>query len=186
MQVNRRSPTFASLETIMMKNRSLLTLSTVIISGTLIFFSCKKKNNDPGPDPSSTTTTTTTGGSTTGNPVTASGFTWTAAGTQSVADSAYYIEQSWGSGIRAYKGGDLKFEINFQPTSLSATTYTFMTGRALTYIDNSQDYDDNSGTFRVTALANNKASGNYSGTGISSTTSASVALTVQFADIRKK
>lgn len=169
-----------------MKNVSLLTLGAVIISGTLTFFSCKKKSNDPEPDPASTTTTTTTGGSTTGNPVTASGFTWTAAGTHSVADSAYYIEESWGSGIRAYKGGDLKFEINFQPTSLSATTYTFMTGRALTYIDNNQYYDDNTGTFHVTALANNKASGNYSGTGISSTTSASVALTVQFTDIRKK
>lgn len=156
----------------------------MIISGALILFSCKKKSNDPEPEPASTTTTT--GGSTTGNPVTASGFTWTAAGTQSVADSAYYIEQSWGSGIRAYKGGDLKFEINFQPTTVSATTYTFMTGRALTYIDNNQYYDDNTGTFRVTALANNKASGNYSGTGISSTTSSSVALTVQFTDIRKK
>lgn len=166
-----------------MNNRSF-TLAGILILGTLLIISCKKKSADPEPDPVSTTTTT--GGTTTGNPVTAAGFTWTAAGTQTVADSAYYTEQSWGSGIRAYKGGNLKFEINFQPTTLSATTYTFMTGRALTYIDNNQYFDDNTGTFHVTALANNKAAGNYSGTGISSTTSASLALTVQFTDIPKR
>jgi hypothetical protein len=167
-----------------MKNIGLK-LSGILFIGTLVMISCKKKSSDPEPDPASTTTTTTTGG-TTGNPVTASGFTWTAAGTQTVADSAYYIEQSWGSGIRAYKSGNLKFEINFQPTTMSVTTYTFMTGRALTYIDNNQYYDDNTGTFQITALANSKSSGNYSGTGISSTTSASVALTVQFVGIPKR
>ena len=170
-------------KTEIMNNRSF-TLAGILILGTLLI-SCKKKSADPEPDPVSTTTTTT-GGTTTGNPVTAPGFTWTAAGTQTVADSAYYIEQSWGSGIRAYKGADLKFEINFQPTTLSATTYTFMTGRALTYIDNNQYFDDNTGTFQITALANNKASGNYSGTGVSSTSTASVALTVQFRDIPKR
>lgn len=168
----------------MMMKVSFLKCSALVISAALIIGSCKKKSPDPEPEPASTTTTTT--GGTTGNPVTASGFTWTAAGTQSVADSAYYIEESWGSGIRAYKAGDLKFEINFQPTTLSVSTYTFMNGRALTYIDNNQYYDDNTGTFHITALGNSKASGNYSGTGISSTTSASVALTVQFTDIRKK
>jgi hypothetical protein len=164
-----------------MKNIGLK-LSGIFLIGTLAVVSCKKKS--PDPEPASGTTTTT--GGTTGNPVTASGFTWTAAGTQTVADSAYYIEQSWGSGIRAYKSGNLKFEINFQPTTLSATTYTFMTGRALTYIDNNQYYDDNTGTFQITTLANNKAGGNYNGTGISSTTSNSVALSIQFSDIPKR
>ncbi len=164
-----------------MKNIGLK-LSGIFLLGTLVMISCKKKS--PDPEPASSTTTTT--GGTTGNPVTASGFTWTASGMQAVADSAYYIEQSWGSGIRAYKSGNLKFEINFQPTTLSATTYTFMTGRALTYIDNNQYYDDNTGTFQITTLANSKASGNYSGTGISSTTSSTVALSIQFSDIPKR
>lgn len=166
-----------------MKNKGL-TLSGILILGTLLIISCKKKNADPEPEPPAATTTT--GGTTTGNTTTTPGFTWTAAGAQTIADSAYYIEQSWGSGIRAYKAGDLKFEINFQSTTLSATTYTFITGRALTYIDNNQYFDDNTGTFHVTALANNKASGNYSGTGVSSTTTASLALTVQFKDIPKR
>lgn len=80
----------------------------------------------------------------------------------------------------------MRFEINFQPTSLSANTYTFTTNMALTYIDNTQYFDDKTGTFHVTALANNKASGNYSGTGVNSASSGSVALTVQFVDIPKR
>ncbi len=168
-----------------MNNRSLIT-GGLLILGTLVIISCKKKSADPEPDPASTTTTTTTGGTTTGNPVTAPGFTWTAAGAQTVADSSFYVEGGWGSGIRAYKGGNLKFEINFQPTTLSANTYTFTTNTALTYIDNTQYFDDKTGTFHVTALANNKASGNYSGTGVNSASSGSVALTIQFVDIPKR
>lgn len=118
--------------------------------------------------------------------MTAAGFTWTAAGSQTIADSAYYIEQSWGSGIRAYKSGNLKFEINFTPTTLSAATYTLGPGHGLTYIDNSNYFDDQASAFHVTAVSANKASGNYSGTGINSVTSASVALSVQFKDIPKR
>jgi hypothetical protein len=168
-----------------MKNTALK-LSGIILLGTLVFISCKKKSPDPEPDPTAATTTTT-GGTTSGNPVTAPGFTWTAAGgSATVADSSFYVEGGWGSGIRAYKGGNLKFEINFQPTTLSATTYTFGSGGGLTYIDNGNYFDDHTSPFHVTAVANNKASGNYTGTGINSTTSASLALTVQFVDIRKK
>jgi hypothetical protein len=166
--------------------KTAITLSGIIIFGTLIFISCKKKSPDPEPEPA-TTTTTTTGGTTSGNPVTASGFTWTAAGgSATVADSSFYVEGSWGSGIRAYKAGNLKFEINFQPTTLSAATYTLGSGHGLTYIDNGTYFDDQTSPFHVTAVANNNASGNYTGTGINSTTSASVALTVQFVDIPKK
>lgn len=166
-----------------MKNIGL-TLSGIFLIGTLAIISCKKKSPDPEPDPVSSTTTTT--GGTTGNPVTASGFTWTAAGTQTIADSSFYVEGGWGSGIRAYKGGNLKFEINFTPTTLAAANYTLSPGHGLTYIDNGAYFDDQASPFRVTALANNKASGNYSGSGINSTTSASVALSIQFADIPKK
>lgn len=151
-------------------------LVTVIIG-----VSCKKKSADPEPEPASTTTAGSTGG-----PLSTAGFTWTTSGTQTIADSAFYVQGGWGSGIRAYKGGSLRFEINFQPTTLSASTYTLSSGSGLTYIDNNQYYDDQSGTFRVTSVANNKASGNYSGTGINSASSATVALTVQFADIPKR
>lgn|GEM_PF-2021498 len=167
-------------------NHRSVTLSGIFILATLLVISCKKKSADPEPDPASITTTTTTGGTTTGNPVTAPGFTWTAAGTQTVADSSFYVEGGWGSGIRAYKGGNLKFEINFTPTTLSAATYTLGPGHGLTYIDNGNYFDDQASVFHVTALANTKASGSYSGTGISSATTASVALTVQFADIPKR
>lgn len=167
-----------------MNNRSL-TLGGILILGTLLIISCKKKSADPEPDPASTTTTTT-GGTTAGNPVTAPGFTWTAAGAQTVADSAYYIEQSWGSGIRAYKGGNLKFEINFTPMTLSVATYTLGSGHGLTYIDNGNYFDDQVSPFHVTAVSANKASGNYSGAGINSITSASVALSIQFKDIPKR
>lgn len=163
--------------------KTILNLGVAIVLCAAVFVSCKKKSPDPEPDPASTTTTT---GSTTGNPVTASGFTWTATGTQSIADSAFYVEGGWGSGIRAYKAGNLKFEINFTPTSLAAGTYTLGSSHGLTYIDNGNYFDDASSQFQVTTLANNKASGNYSGTAINATTSASVALTINFSGIPKK
>lgn len=163
--------------------KTTLTLSGILILGIFVIASCKKKTQDPEPDPVSGTTTT---GSTTGNPVTASGFTWTATGTQSIADSAFYVEGGWGSGIRAYKAGDLRFEINFTPTSLAAGTYTLDPGHGLTYIDNGNYFDDASSQFQVTTLANNKASGSYSGTAINAATSASVALTINFSGIPKK
>ncbi len=166
-------------------NNTRLTVVGILLVGALAIISCKKKSADPEPDPASATTTTT-GGSTTGNPVTTPGFTWTAAGAQTVADSSFYVEGGWGSGIRAYKGGNLKFEINFTPTVLSAATYTLASGHGLTYIDNGNYFDDQASPFQVTAVSANKASGNYSGTGVNSTTSASVALTVQFRDVPKR
>lgn len=162
---------------------TLLNLAVATVLCAALFIACKKKSPDPEPDPVSGTTTS---GSTTGNPVTASGFTWTAAGTQSIADSAYYIEGGWGSGIRAYKAGNLRFEINFTSTSLAAGTYTLGSGHGLTYIDNGTYFDDASSQFQVSALANNKASGNYSGTAMNASTSASVALTINFSGIPKK
>ena len=163
-----------------------LKLSGLLLLGVLAVISCKKKSSDPEPDPASTTTTTT-GGNTTGNQATAPGFTWTATGgNATVADSSFYVEGGWGSGIRAYKGGNLKFEINFVPTTLSAATYTLGSSHGLTYIDNGNYFDDQTSLFQVTAVANNKASGNYTGTGINATTSSSVGLSIRFSDIPKR
>lgn len=149
--------------------------------GTLLITSCKKKTTAP----EEAQTTTTTGGGATA----VSGFTWTqSGGAQNVADSAYYVEGSWGSGIRAYKGGNLTFEINFTPTTLAASAYTLSAGHGLTFISGGNYYDDQSSVFTVSSVANNKASGNYSGTAVYTgpSSTSSLPLTILFKDIPKK
>ena len=162
--------------------KSFLNFAILFASTTICFTACKKKSSDPEPEPDPVSTTT--GGSTT-----TSGFTWTqSGGATNTADSAYYVEGGWGSGIRAYKGGSIKFEINFTPTTLTAATYTLSAGHGLTYVSGGLYYDDQSSVFNVTTVANNKASGNYSGTATynSGGASSSLPLTVQFVDIPKK
>ncbi len=138
----------------------------MISLGALIICSCKKKTADPVPDPITTTTTTTTGtttGSTTTGGAAMPGFTYTPqGGSATVADSAYYTQGGWGSGVRAYKAGSLKFEINIMPTTFSTGSYTFTPGQGLTYVDVNY-FDYKSGTFNVTAVSGNKASGNFAG-----------------------
>ncbi len=164
--------------------KTILTLSGIIILGTLITTSCKKKSSDPAPAPSSTTTTT--GGTTTGGNA-APGFTYTpTGGSATLADSAFYVEGTWGSGVRAYKAGNIKFEINITPTTFAQGSYTFTPGHGLTYVDVNY-FDYKSGTFNVTTVANNKASGNFSGeveySGPAITTQT---ISLQFKDIPKK
>jgi hypothetical protein len=171
-----------------MKNTAV-TLSGIIILGTLVFISCKKKSPDPEPDPTTTTTTTTTGGTTTGGNTAAAGFTYTPFGGAAViADSAYYVEGAWGSGVRAFKAGGLKFEINITPTTFAAGSYTFTPGHGLTYVDGGNYFDYKSGTFDVTGVANNKASGNFSGVVEynGGSTIATQTISLVFKDIPKK
>lgn len=124
-------------------------------------FACKKKD-DAEPD-NSTNSTTTTGG-TTGTPVVAGSFTWTEnGGPVNTADSAYWVNWSSGTGIRASKGGFANyFEINWGTAnntsvgtkSLSAGDFTFIKG-STTYTNSSTQ------NLSVTAFSSNKLTGEF-------------------------
>lgn len=146
--------------------KTIFTLSGIFILSVFFISSCKKKSSDPAPDPSSTTTGgTTTGGTTTGGNTTAAGFTYTPyGGTATLADSAFYTEGTWGSGVRAFKAGNLKFEINILPTTFSQGSYSSTPSVSLVYIDSGNYFAYKSGTLNVTSVANNKSSGDFSGT----------------------
>ena len=146
--------------------KTILTVTGILILGTLFISSCKKKSSDPAPDPSSTTTTggTTTGGTTTGGNTTAPGFTYTPnGGTATVADSAFYYQQY--NTIHAYKNGNANhFEINL--TALTVATYSISqsSGNALTYVMGPTYLTATTGSLNITANASNKLSGNFNTT----------------------
>lgn len=86
-------------------------------------------------------------------------------GSEIIADSCYWTTGTWGTGIRAYKGGMAKyFEINwdgFENTSvgtkvLSVSNYgfTFLDGSSNNSISTDQ-------SIAITSISNNKISGNF-------------------------
>jgi len=143
--------------------KTILTLSGIIILGTLIITSCKKKSSDPST--SSTTTTTTTGGTTTGGTTTGgsavAGFTYVVTGgATTVADSAFYYQQY--NTIHAYKNGNANhFEINLSALTVATYSIGSGTGNAVTYVMGSTYLAATSGSLNITASANNKLSGNF-------------------------
>jgi len=119
---------------------------------SLTIFSCKKKEDDPAP---ATTPVVVT-----------SSFTWQEnSGSVITADSAFWTTGSWGTGIRAYKGGMANFfELNWATqnnTSVGAKTME-MANYGFTFLKGSDTYnitaDEN---INITASANNIISGNF-------------------------
>ncbi len=148
-------------------------LALAMVSIFLVIFSCKKKedaapNNTNATNTSSTTTTggSTSGGSTTGGTPAVGSFTWTEnGGAVNAADSAFWVTGSWGTGIRAYKGGFGRwFEINWANTNNTnvGIKNLISSNSDFSYIYITTIYAINSNqTLSVTAFATNKMSGNF-------------------------
>lgn len=127
----------------------------MIFSLVLIpIISCKKEKNEPSPEPTSTPTPEV------------SKFTWKENnGSDIVADSSFWTTGSWGTGIRAYKGGYTKFfEINWDTEnniSSGAKTLDFA-NYGFTFLDGSSTFTISANqTLTITGSAKNKLSGNF-------------------------
>lgn len=127
----------------------MLFLSTISLA--FLFTSCSK-------DASTSTTPTP-------NPV-ASSFTWTEnSGATNTADSAFWTTGTWGTGIRAYKGGMANFfEINWSTQdniSVGAKVIDPL-NYGFTFIKNGTTYTNTaSQNLNITASASNKIDGNF-------------------------
>ncbi|MBS1644060.1 MAG: hypothetical protein JST36_03410 [Bacteroidetes bacterium] len=124
-------------------------LAIVSLACSMLALSCSKKD-DPSPNPPGGTTS----------------FTWTENGGPVItADSAYWTTGSWGTGIRASKGGmDNYFEINWTPANntvvgmktldASSGGFTFLKGSATYSITVDQDIN-------ITSFASDKMDGGF-------------------------
>lgn len=168
--------------------KQIITTSAIALLATVLIFSCKKKD-DTTPE-ETTTTTTTGGGTTTGGTTGVTGsFQWQENnGSVNTADSAFWTTGTWGTGVRAFKGGYANmFEINWATqnnTSVGAKTlsaanygFTFIKASTTTYT-NSVDQ-----TLNVTAFTNNQMSGNFNVAVVGGTITT---LTGTFTSIYKK
>lgn len=120
---------------------------------TIMFTSCSKSDSSPA-----VVTPVAT--------VAADGFTWTENGGTSVltVDNPYANLQ--GKTIFAIRSGNTIYEINL--TALAVGTYTIANGtnNVITYIPNANGFfNATSGSVIITANANNKISGTFTGTG---------------------
>jgi hypothetical protein len=132
--------------------------AAVIALTTVLFASCKKKDT-PTPEMSTVTTVSAV-------TAPAGGFAWTENGGATInADSAFWTTGTWGTGVRAYKGGIANyFEINWGTTQdntaagakpLAVGDVTFLKGAA-TYTNSATS------TLNVTAFASNQLTGDFS------------------------
>lgn len=164
-----------------MKKQIITTLTLVLLTTSLIF-SCKKKNETP---PENLNSTTTTGSSP--QPVSGS-FQWQEnGGAIQIADSSFWTTGTWGTGVRAFKGGYANmFEINWATQNntsagtktLSAANYGFSYIKATTTYTNSVDQSLN-----ISAFNNNQLSGNFNVAVVGGTITA---ITGTFITINKK
>lgn len=93
-------------------------------------------------------------------------FTWKENnGTEQVADSCFWTTGSWGTGIRAYKGGYANFfEINWSgENNISAGAKTLeFANYGFTFLNGSSTYTISANqTLTITSSSNNKLSGNF-------------------------
>jgi hypothetical protein len=122
--------------------KQVLSAAIVIM---IAFTSCSKES------------TTSGSGSTTGS------FTWTENnGSTNTADSAVWVTGTWGTGIRAYKGGQVQyFEINWATqNNITTGTKTLDAQVGFTFIKNGIAYVNRANeSLSITASSNNQISG---------------------------
>lgn len=117
-------------------------------------------------------------------------FTWTEdGGTTITADSAIWTTGTWGTGIRAYKGGTVQyFEINWSTqnnTSSGAKTLDAQMG--FSYIKNGLLYVNRSAeTLTVSGFSNNQLSGNFTLTGLHIPSAAQIRIVATFTNLIKR
>ena len=139
--------------------KNILTSAAIITFSILLILSCKKKEEPTPEQPAAPATTT--GGATTG----ASGsFLWQENGGSVItADSSYWTTGTWGTGVRAFKGGMSNyFEINWATqnnTSVGTKTLTIPYG--FTFLKGSDTYTCASNqNLNLTASSSSTISGN--------------------------
>lgn len=93
------------------------------------------------------------------------GFIWKEDGGSEIkADSAFWTTGTWGTGIRAYKGGMANFfEINWDTQNNTSTgTKPLSSSYGFTFIKNPSTYSNTgASTITITSFSNDKLSGNF-------------------------
>ncbi|MCO5259852.1 MAG: hypothetical protein M9916_06880 [Crocinitomicaceae bacterium] len=159
----------------------------VAIVGLISFNSCKKEGCTDNTATNFNVEAKKDDGSCQYAPIAQDGFRWKEdGGSEIVADSAFWTTGSWGTGIRAYKGGNSNmFEINWDnQDNTSVGTKTLNSSYGFTYIKGGTTYS-NSGTsnIAITAFSNNKLSGNFT---ISITGGSIASIQATFVNLPKK
>ena len=140
--------------------KTIINASLLIAFTAILIISCKKKDTS---DPEEESTSTTTG-STTGTPLATGGFTWTEnGGAVNTADSAYWTTGTWGTGIRAFKGGYTNFfEVNWAMQNNTSTGTKAVYAGSLTFLKGAATYTNTAAeSLSVTAFSGNALSGNF-------------------------
>jgi len=162
-----------------MEKQIIRTVALALLVTGLIF-SCKKKDQTSPEEP----TPTTTGGTTGAN----GSFQWQEnGGAIQTADSSFWTTGTWGTGVRAFKGGySNMFEINWATQNntsvgsktLSAANYGF------TYIKSPSTYTNSiDQTLSITDNSNTKLSGNFNVAVVGGTITS---ITATFTSLSKK
>ncbi len=145
-----------------MKQVNLILIVTLL----LVIVSCKKEGCTDSAASNYNEEAKKDDGSCTYLPVIQTGFSWKEdGGLEIVADSAFWTTGSWGTGIRAYKGGMANFfEINWQGANNNLVgSKTLDPTYGFTFLKNSDTYTGTSGqALEITAVSGNSISGNFS------------------------
>lgn len=167
-----------------MKNQFIKSAVTVALLTSLIVFSCKKKEATP----EDTSTPTTTGSSTTTGG--AGSFMWQENGGAAIsADSAFWTTGTWGTGVRAYKGGmNNFFEINWQgQNAITVGTQTLGAFDGVTFKKGSTYFNGTSGqSISITASSTSTISGNFNAPVNGGTNTTVSSVTGTFTGLNKK
>ncbi|MEZ4889349.1 MAG: hypothetical protein R2779_01955 [Crocinitomicaceae bacterium] len=141
------------------------TLLSAVVMGLLVVTACKKEGCMDNTATNFNVEATKDDGSCQYAPVAQDGFRWKEdGGSEIVADSAFWTTGSWGTGIRAYKGGNSNFfEINWDnQDNTSIGTKTVSSSYGFTFMKNNTTYTNSgSASVAITAFSDNKMSGNF-------------------------
>ena len=135
-----------------MKN-SFLKLSFATLLVCTSFYSCKKDEAAPAVEETPTPVTPAAGT-----------FTWQENGGVTItADSAFWTTGSWGTGVRAFKGGFVNFfEINWDMQNNTSVGSKALNIGGLTFLKGSDTYNNTTvQSLNVTGFSGNKLSGNF-------------------------
>ena len=139
--------------------KTIINVSLLITITTILVIGCKKKDTTTPQEETPTTT-----GSTTGTPLAAGGFTWTEnGGAVNTADSAFWTTGTWGTGIRAFKGGYTNFfEINWASQNNTSIGTKVITAGSFAFLKGTTTYTNAaSENLSVSAFASNALTGNF-------------------------
>lgn len=137
----------------------------VLLASAFLFGSCKKEGCTDSTALNFNEKAKKDDGSCTYATSVADGFVWKEDnGGEIKADSAFWTTGTWGTGIRAFKGGiENFFEINWDnQNNTSVGTKNLSSSYGFTFLKNSTTYTNSgSSTVTISSFANDKLSGNF-------------------------